>query len=60
MLENWDGDEAMLERLRGEVEGLQDFIHPDQSYSEMAAASIETFQDEIDQWLVQNGLAPIV
>lgn len=60
MLENWEGDETILETLTREIQGLQSFVHPDQPYIGMATAFIEAFQAEIEQWLAQEGLAPIV
>jgi len=60
ILENWTGDEAALDRLRTEIEGLQVFVHPDQPYTGMAAAFIETFKGEIDQWLAQKEGTPTV
>lgn len=58
MLECWDGDAAILEHLIAEIENLQDFVHPEQTYTGMAAAFIDTFSHEIDQWLVEQGFAP--
>ncbi|MGO4909754.1 hypothetical protein ACEN2J_15630 [Pseudorhodobacter sp. W20_MBD10_FR17] len=58
-LESWDGEGALPESISAEINCLCEFAHPEQIYAGMAAAFIADFLLELEQWLLDQGLAPI-
>lgn len=57
-LNSWGGGAAELADILLEAETLSTFAEHDQPYAGMAAAFVRDFEDELDRWRINQGLAP--
>lgn len=57
-LDSWAGDPAELADILLDAETLSAFAEHDQPYAGMAAAFVRDFEDELDRWRLNRGLAP--